>query len=271
MNGTASGSVTKTTAPSNLRVPYLSHSRVSKYLHCPEQYRLHYVENLRLRVTDASLVFGQIIHQAMETLFRNGQDPVEHFRQCWGELKDVTIAYKERESWEKLLATGVGLLDKFVREELPRIGSVRAVERSFTLTITSLDVPFVGVIDLVADRDGQSMLIDFKTAASSYQPHEVALSDQLTAYQLAEPDITETALCVMVKTKEPKIEWHHGRREPTHLTDYLAKVKHLAGEIAAGRFYKRPGKWCSYCDFLPVCLGDDKEVRETLVKVDPRY
>jgi hypothetical protein len=30
-------------------VPHLSHSRISRYLLCPEQYRLYYVENLRPR------------------------------------------------------------------------------------------------------------------------------------------------------------------------------------------------------------------------------
>jgi hypothetical protein len=44
------------------RGPYLSHSRVSRYLQCPEQYRLYYVENLRPRIPAASLIFGQVIH-----------------------------------------------------------------------------------------------------------------------------------------------------------------------------------------------------------------
>jgi len=250
--------------------PYLSHSRIAKYLHCPEQYRLYYVENLMPKVQDASLAFGKVIHAALEALFRQGQDPVACFRKRWTGLQNVTLAYKERESWEKLLATGTALIEKFMRDELPRIGMVRAVERSFTLTITSLGVPLVGVIDLVADVDGEPTVIDFKTAAASYQPHEAALSDQLTAYQLAEPEVTQTAFCVFVKTKEPKIEWHAGRRHPIDLTEYLAKVKHLASEIAAGHFYKRPGKWCSYCDYLPVCLGDEQKIQDTLVQVAPR-
>jgi RecB family exonuclease len=249
--------------------PYLSHSRIAKYLHCPEQYRLYYVENLRPKVQDASLVFGKVIHEALEALFRYEQDPVACFRKRWTGLQSVTLAYKERESWEKLFAIGTALLEKFVRDELPRIGTVRAVERSFTLTITSLDVPLVGVIDLVADLDAEPTVIDFKTAAASYQPHEAALSDQLTAYQLAEPEVTQTAFCVFVKTKDPKVEWYMGVRHPIDLTEYLAKVKHLAGEIVAGHFYKRPGKWCSYCDYLPVCLGDEQKTRDTLVQVAP--
>ena len=41
----------------------------------------------------------------------------------------------------------------------------------------------------------------------------------------------------------------------------------VAHEIAAGRFYKRPGKWCSWCDYLPVCVKDEKRVKETLVRI----
>jgi hypothetical protein len=49
------------------------------------------------------------------------------------------------------------------------------------------------------------------------------------------------ALCILVKTKEPKIEWHVSDRNPDDLMDYLAKTGYVAREIVAGRFYKRPG------------------------------
>jgi len=75
------------------------------------------------------------------------------------------------------------------------------------------------------------------------------------------------ALCVLVKSKEPRSEWHFAQRDAGRLVEYLAKVRLIAGDIGVRKFYKRPGKWCSYCDFLPVCLGDKKKVRETLVKI----
>lgn len=52
------------------------------------------------------------------------------------------------------------------------------------------------------------------------------------------------------------------------MVEYLEKVDHVVEAIRAGRFYKRSGRWCSYCDFLPLCLGDQAE--ETLVHVAPR-
>ena len=55
-----------------------------------------------------------------------------------------------------------------------------------------------------------------------------------------------------------------------HLAEYLAQADLVGGAITARHFYKRPGKWCGYCDYLPVCLGDQQKVRDTLVQVTPR-
>ncbi|OFZ79382.1 MAG: hypothetical protein A2583_02805 [Bdellovibrionales bacterium RIFOXYD1_FULL_53_11] len=125
----------------------------------------------------------------------------------------------------------------------------------------------IGVIDLVAERSGRKTVVDFKTSGSSYDGFEAELSDQLTAYKLAEPDAEELAFCVLVKTKEPKIEWHTTRRNGDQLSEYLAKVGYVARDIGSSKFYKRPGMWCSWCDFRPVCLGDRKKAAETLIHV----
>jgi putative RecB family exonuclease len=246
---------------------HLSYSRVNRYLTCPEQYRLYYLENLRPKVPPAALVFGQIVHQALGELFQQKGDPVKCFRDSWGMLKDVRLGFKYRESWDKLKASGEGLLAKFVSEELPKLSEIAAVERLFTLTITSLDLPFVGIIDLVAKLNGKRTVVDWKTAGSAPDGHEAALSDQLTAYKLAEPDTEQLALCVLVKTKEPQIEWHCVDRTGEQLTKYLAKVGYVAREIAAGHFHQRSGLWCAWCDYLPACLGDKRKVQETLVTV----
>jgi RecB family exonuclease len=247
--------------------PHLSHSRINRYLICPEQYRLYYIKNLRPRMYSANLVFGQVVHQSLAGLFRTGADPTASFRTLWEEAGKADLRYGMRESWQKLNESGEGLLAKFVAEELPRIGNVTATEKAFELGITGIDEPLIGIIDLVAEVDRKKTVVDFKTSASAYAEHEAALSDQLTAYQLAEPDAERMALCVLVKTKEPKIEWHVSERNPGDLLDYLAKAGYVAREIGAGRFFKRPGLWCTWCDFLPVCLRDERKIAETLVQI----
>jgi CRISPR/Cas system-associated exonuclease Cas4 (RecB family) len=247
--------------------PHLSHSRISRYLLCPEQYRLYYIEGMRPRFYSASLVFGQAVHQALALFFRTGAEPANSFESLWKEASQTELRYSGRESWERLNDTGRALLKKFVAEELSRIGKVSGTEKAFELGFTEFETPFIGVIDLVAELDGKRTVVDFKTSGSTYAEHEAQLSDQLTAYQLAEPDTEQMALCVLVKTKEPKIEWHVSERNPADLIDYLAKAGYVAREISSQRFYKRPGMWCAWCDFLPVCMRDEHKIQETLVRV----
>src|SRR5438552_1537838 len=247
--------------------PHLSHSRINRYLTCPEQYRLYYVEKLRPRIESASLVFGVVIHAAIADLFRTGEDPVEHFVRDWQNLKDVQLNHKKRESWEDFNLKGEKLLKKFLDEEAPKIRQAYSIERKFELHATALDAPFIGIIDLVCQVEDRLTVVVFKSAGSDYGDHEAALSDQLTAYALAEPEAQQVALCVLVKTKEPRIEWHFAKRNADTLAEYLDKVRLVSDDIAAGKFYKRPGKHSGYCDFLPVCLASKKKARETLVKI----
>jgi hypothetical protein len=73
---------------------------------------------------------------------------------------------------------------------------------------------------------------------------------------------------VLVKTAEPKIEWHPTKRDSARLTEFLDKTRYAAREIKDNRFYKRTGFHCNWCDFLPVCLGDKDKAEQTLMKVE---
>jgi hypothetical protein len=86
--------------------PHLSYSRINRYLHSPEQYRLYYIENLRPKFPSASLVFGQIMHQALAHLFRREGDPIQLFLAQWNQAGDFDLSYGQRESWEKLNTSG---------------------------------------------------------------------------------------------------------------------------------------------------------------------
>lgn len=245
----------------------LSHSRINRYLTCPEQYRLHYIERLRPRHESANLVFGATIHLAIASFFRSGDDPARVFAAEWENLTGVELQFSSRDSWESLRDKGQKLCKAFV-SEAAKIEAVLAIEQRFELAVSTVPAPFIGYLDLVARIGGRKTIVDFKTASSAYEDHEVILSDQLTAYWMADPEAEQVALCVLIKTKEPRIAWHHAARNPAQLQEYLEKVRIVAGNIAAGQFYRRPGKHCGYCDFLPVCLGDRKVVEEMLVQIE---
>jgi PD-(D/E)XK nuclease superfamily len=249
------------------RTPHLSYTRIERYAKCPEQYRLYYVEKLRARFESANLVFGAIVHLALAEFFRHGVDPAATFRNEWGALQGIDLRFSRKESWESLKGKGERLLEKFLHKEAPKISKVLSVEKAFALGLSNLGSPFIGIIDLIAQMEGKRTLVEFKTAAADYEDYEIALLDQVTAYQLAEPDIEQVAVCVLTKTKEPKIEWHITQRTPEQVMEFIEKVEVVSGQIAQGNFYKRPGKWCRQCEFLPVCLGDRKKAEQTLVRI----
>ena len=56
-------------------------------------------------------------------------------------------------------------------------------------------------------------------------------------------------------------------RSGEDLAEFLVKADLIAHDITAGRFYKRPGRSCAWCDYLPVCLKDEKRIEEALVKI----
>ena len=106
----------------SIETPHLSYSRINRYLHCPEQYRLYYIENLRPKFPSASLVFGQVLHQSFAYFFNKLGNPVDLFLKIWEEIKQYDLTYNQKESWEKLQAGGRGLIEKFCKEELRRLG-----------------------------------------------------------------------------------------------------------------------------------------------------
>lgn len=248
--------------------PALSHSRIQKYLTCPEQYRLYYLERLRPKMESANLVFGALLHLAIAELLRSEADPIPVFRREWDALREVALRYSGRDTWESLGNKGENLLRKFLLEEVQKLGRILGIEQRFEFLASSLRQPFIGFIDLITEIEGARAIIDLKTSSTSYDEYEVALSDQLTAYWMADPDVQQVGLCVLVKTKEPRIEWHWAERNAEHVEDYLRKVGIVAQAITNGVFYRRPGKHCGYCDFLPICLGDRKAVEETLIQIE---
>jgi hypothetical protein len=248
-------------------LPHLSHSRLQKYITCPEQYRLYYLERFRVKHESAARVFGAVMHLALAEYFRTERDPLATFREEWTACEKFELRYAQRESWQKLSDIGEALLEKFLAEEAQKFEQVFAVEAKFHIGTSNLAAPLVGTLDLVALLEGKKTLVEFKTGVNDWGEHDVLLSDQLTVYRLAEPDVEQTAICVFVKKREPEIIWHFTERTPEQQVEYLRKMEMVAQQITQRVFYKRVGFWCRQCEFLPVCTGNDKKARETLVRI----
>lgn len=156
------------TIPSIFQKPHLSYSRINRYLTCPEQYRLYYLENYRPKQPPASLIFGKVIHRAIARFFQTGCDLKNTFQSEWHECKNANLRYSFRDTWDSLNEKGINLLGKFLDERMVRFPKILAVEKEFELSIPGLNLPFVGIIDLIVETEGKITIVDFKTSSSTY-------------------------------------------------------------------------------------------------------
>lgn len=104
---------------------------MQKYITCPEQYRLYYLEGMRPKYEAGARVFGAVMHLALAEYFRNERDPLATFRTEWNACREFALRYSQRESWDKLSQIGEGLLQKFLAEEAQKFDQVLAVEAEF--------------------------------------------------------------------------------------------------------------------------------------------
>jgi len=248
----------------------LSHSRVTKYDFCPRAYRHYYIDGWKPKKKKVPLLFGDAVDRSIQALFKTGEDPVPVFEAIWLPLKEAPIDWGKRNSWDGLLSIGKGLLARFVAEEVPRFSDVALenVQRRLQAEINGVTV--AGYLDLYAKVDRLITLTDFKTAQSGYDPEEVELNEQLTAYWwlLLENGlpVERVAFCVLLKLKDPRIEWHFAKRDESAVAEYRDKLRIIAEDIKRGRFPKKSsscGLWGG-CDYKPLCLGNEIKIREEL-------
>ena len=124
-------------------------------------------------------MFGQVLHQVFAFFFNQLGNPLEFFLQVWNEVKTYDLTYNQKESWERLQSSGQALIEKFLKNELHRLGQIKGVEKPFDLRITGLALPFIGIIDLYAEVDGKNTLVEGNVGMmtpNKYPPF-ISLSD----------------------------------------------------------------------------------------------
>lgn len=249
----------------------LSHSKVNKYDFCPRAFRHYYIDRWKPNAKSPSLLYGDAVDKALTALFKNGHDPIPVFEEHWRQIKqEAPVEWGKRHSWDSLLEMGKSVLGLFLAEEAPRFTEVRPenVQRNLTAAMDGLTL--IGYPDLYGKVDGLTTLVDFKTAQSSYDPDEVKLFEQFTAYWLLLHanglPVERVAFCVLLKLKKPRIEWSFAVRTEEDLAEYREKLRMVASDVERGRFPKKSSSCGQFngCDYIPLCTGNEARIQETL-------
>jgi len=149
--------------------PHLSVSAISDYCDCSLAYRFSRVDHREPEFVADALVFGTTMHRVLEDLYRAKKKRdipplsyvLEWFENYWIRAVEETpnIQFKEGEDVLSLLKKGKELLTTYWKDH-PQDGyRVLATEYEFSFEIEGLDVPIIGIMDLIEEDEGGNVII----------------------------------------------------------------------------------------------------------------
>ena len=121
-------------------------------------------------------------------------------------VSDSSQKMYHRLCWLSLKLKGLLMLEAFVRDMLPKIKKVVAIQHKLTgeLEVNGEKVEVVGYIDLICEFEGydKPIVFDIKTSAMFYEQDAIKLSEQLILYTSAVGEELKTDLAgymIMIK------------------------------------------------------------------------
>jgi hypothetical protein len=249
-----------------------SYTQISQYLSCPRRYKHRYLDGWKEKDTRAAMMFGRAFEQAVAAYFQR-QDAAAVLYREWAACRDSGLHYSERDSWDRMLRSGVQLLDRFAQDDRVRIRQPRRnLQVKFNKPITGHN-DFVAYVDAVGDLDGTRCLLEWKTTASRY-PEEpaglLALDPQLVCYSWV-TGIAAVAQVVFVRKRLVEIQYFRTtisdeqREEFGHLVqDSIHRIE--AAEFLPHSGIRFPQNPCTSCPYVGLCLGRPDLTEAALVR-----
>src|SRR5713226_4845790 len=214
-----------------------SYTQISQYLSCPRRYKHRYLDGWKEKDTRAAMLFGRAFEQALGAYFQR-QDAAAVLYREWAGCRDSSLHYSERDSWDRMLQSGVQLLDRFAQND------------------------FVAYVDAIGELDGTRCLLEWKTTASRYSEEPaglLALDPQLVCYSWV-TGIADVAQVVFVRKRLVEIQYfrttisNEQREEFGHLVqDSIQQIE--AAEFLPHSGIRFPQNPCTSCPYIGLCLG----------------
>ncbi|GAG52839.1 unnamed protein product, partial [marine sediment metagenome] len=235
---------------------YVSPSRLGLWIRCPLAFRFRYIDGIKSPTTQ-SLFVGKMCHSGLEAFYRHRQlgvtlgaeDVAKRMIDGWDEAvaeEGMRFATETDEMKAKLQTVDlVAAYLAHIPEDEPRPLAVEAtMEAPLVDPLTGEDfgISLLGIVDLVLDGQQGPVITDFKTAARGGTPAEITHEIQLSSYSYLFRRLdgrAEAGLEIrsLVKTKTPKIEFHHyDARSDAHFKRLFGAIREYLDALDTGRF-----------------------------------
>ena len=256
---------------------HLSVSQINMFFRCSQQWVFRYIDGIKMPPGIAAHV-GSGVHKGSEMDLVTKRDTGKH--ESESVVVDAAVSgYEERLSKDgiflsredapnakKLLGEGkdqtVDLARLWYHDVAPTIEPM-LIEESITMPVEGLDIPLMGIVDLL---ESNHTLRDLKTAGKKMSQSDADTSLQPTLYRELVKHHTgkypsSISFDVLVKKKVPKAHRIETVRNDSDFDALVLRAQSMLKQIDAGNFGPAdPGswmcgsRWCAYwssmCPFI---------------------
>ncbi len=248
-------------------MPTYSHSQLSTYQTCPHQYKLAYIDKIKVETEGIEAFMGSRVHEALEKLYRDlkvtkvntVEDLLNFYHQSWEKnWNDMIQIVRKDYSAEDYRHLGEKCITDYYRRYYPfDHGKTLGLEEHIYFPLEEeKDYWIRGFIDRVTLVDNSILEIhDYKTS-NRLPPKENVESDrQLAFYQMG---VAEKVQGI----QEVRLIWHyltfdteiHSSRTPDQLHQLRQTTLELIQRIETDRrFLPKEGPLCDWCDYQGFC------------------
>jgi putative RecB family exonuclease len=248
-------------------MPTYSHSQLSTYQTCPHQYKLAYIDKIKVETEGIEAFMGSRVHEALEKLYRDlkvtklntVEDLLNFYHQSWEKnWNDMIQIVRKDYSAEDYRHLGEKCITDYYRRYYPfDYGKTLGLEEHIYFPLEEeKDYWIRGFIDRVTLVDNSILEIhDYKTS-NRLPPKENVESDrQLAFYQMGVAEkwqgIQEVRLIWHYLTFDTEI---HSSRTPDQLHQLRQATLELIQRIETDRrFLPKEGPLCDWCDYQGFC------------------
>jgi putative RecB family exonuclease len=248
-------------------MPTYSHSQLSTYETCPHQYKLAYIEKIKIETEGIEAFMGSRVHDALEKLYRDLkvtklnslEEILEYYHQSWeknwNEMIQIIRKDYTAEDYKRL---GERCITEYYNRYCPfDQGKTLGLEENIYFALDEEKGYWIrGFIDRLALSNHSILEIhDYKTSGRLPAQEDVNSDRQLAFYQMG----------VEGKWKdiqEVRLVWHYlafdaeirSSRTPEKLHQLRQETLELIQKIESDRqFLPKEGALCDWCDYQAFC------------------
>ena len=249
-------------------MPTYSHSQLSTYETCPHQYKLAYIDKIKVESEGIEAFMGSRVHEALEKLYRDLKvtrlNPLEeildYYRQNWEKNWNEEMVQIIRKDYtaEDYRRLGEKCITEYYKRYYPfdQSKTLGLEENIFFPLDEDKGYWIRGFIDRVALSDNSVLEIhDYKTSSRLPTQEEVDSDRQLALYQMGVEGKWKDI-------REIRLFWHYlafdteirSSRTPEELQQLRRETMDLIQEIESDRhFLPEEGPLCDWCDYQSFC------------------